>query len=153
MSAPWFQDMFGGGEPQRRVLKARLARDAQGKLVIQPLEGQAHVISADDSLDTVNLEVDAFFDCGCSIEGNRPGCHCCEPGCAHVVCTKHLARCQVCGKGLCPQCLHSLQAEPDGRIDLCQTHHRAAVRRRFWQRVARTALGPFVVFDDHQEPK
>src|SRR5262245_55011643 len=103
MSNP-FQDLFSGGEPQRRELKFRVATDAQGNVVLQPLSGQAHIISPENSLDTVNLDPDAFLDCGCSAAAGQTRYHCCEPGCAHVVCERHVKYCQVCAKGLCSQC-------------------------------------------------
>ena len=98
MSFPLFKDLFGGGKPYRRVLKGRVATDADGKLVFQPQEGQAHVISDEDSLDTIEPDFDAFLDCGCTVKTARTRFHCCEPGCPHVSCENHVRYCQVCAK-------------------------------------------------------
>jgi hypothetical protein len=74
VSFPWFKDLFGGGQPQRRVLKGRVLTDAHGNLVFQPTNGQAHSISEEDSLDTIEPEFDAFLDCGCGVRPNPKGC-------------------------------------------------------------------------------
>jgi hypothetical protein len=142
-----FQRVFEGGRPQRRVLRARVIHDRDGNPLFQPLEGQVHLISSDDSLDTVNLDVDAFFDCGCPVLGNQPGCQCCEPGCPHVVCRAHAQRCQVCLKGLCLQCDYPLEIAPGHLVHLCLSHHQELKRRRRWERLAKTLLRPFVEFD------
>jgi len=147
-----FQDLFAGGQPQRRDLKFRLTYDAQGRVVLQPLEGQVHIISPEDSLDTVHLAPDAFLDCGCSVKPNQPRYHCCEPGCPHVVCEQHIKYCH-CGKGLCPQCQYSFEVSPGQPMPMCQTHYRDAVRRQRWARVARVALSPFIAFDKPTSPK
>lgn len=152
MSNP-FQDLFAGGDPQRRVLKFRVARDVQGHVVLQPLEGQAHLISPDNSLDTINLDPDAFLDCGCSVRSNQPRYRCCEPGCAHVVCEQHVRYCQVCAKGLCGQCQNFLVMASGERIDLCPTHYAEARRRRWWRQLAQSALRPFVAVESKGTPK
>jgi len=151
--SPLFNDLFGGGKPHRRVLKGRVATDADGKLVFQPLEGQAHSISDDESLDTVEPEFDAFLNCGCSVKAARTRFHCCEFGCIHVVCESHVKYCQVCRKALCAQCHYQLEVTPGQRIDLCQIHYREASRHRMWRRVAKAVLSPFVTFNDHDSAK
>ena len=147
-----FQDLFAGGDPQRRELKFRVTWDAQGHVVLQPLEGQVHIISPEDSLDTVSLEPDAFLDCGCGVKPNQPRYHCCEPGCPHVVCEQHIKYCP-CTKGLCPQCQYYFEASPGQPITMCRTHYGEAARRRWWSRVARVALSPFIAFDKPTPPK
>lgn len=146
MSNP-FQDLFSGGNPQRRELKFRVATDAQGNIELQPLAGQVHIISPENSLDTVNLDPDAFLDCGCSAKANQTHHHCCEPGCPHVVCERHVRYCAVCTKGLCGQCQHALEVAPNQRIDLCPAHYREGLRRQRWRRVAKAVLSPFVTFN------
>lgn len=154
MSTPWFDDIFGGGQPHRRVLKVRIAYDAQGNVVVHPLAGQAHVISDENSLDTIEPDFDAFYDgCFCNAKTNRAGAQCGEPDCARVVCEKHLAHCTVCSKPVCLQHLHHLEIAPNQRVPVCPTHYREAVRRRLWRRVAKAALSPFVTFDDQNSPK
>lgn len=153
MADPWNQNLFGGGQPQRRVLKGRVVKDAQGNLIFQPVSGQAHGISQEDSLDTIEPEFDAFLDCGCSVKPNQPRFHCCEPGCPHVVCEQHVRYCQVCTKGLCGQCQHFLLVNSGQRIDLCPAHYREARRKQFWRNLARTALRPFVDFNAPGESK
>jgi hypothetical protein len=96
---PSFKDLSGGGQPHRRVLKGRITTDAQGNLVFQPLKGEAHSISDENSLDMVEQEFDVFLDCGCSVKPNQPRYHCCEPGCRFIVCELHIKYCQVCAKG------------------------------------------------------
>ena len=147
MSIP-FQDLFSGGKPHRRVLKGRVITDAQGHLVFQPLEGQAHIISGEDSLDTIEPQFDAFLNCGCSVKPNQPRFHCCEPGCTQVVCEQHVKYCHVCAKGLCAQCQNILTSAPGQRIDLCPVHYHEASRRQFWSRLAKAAVSPFIKFDD-----
>jgi len=147
MSYPFFDEVFGGGQPQRRVLKGRVTTDAQGNLVFQPLKGEAHVISAEHSLDTIEPEFDAFYDgCLCNVKTNAAGGHCGEPGCPCVVCERHLTHCSVCSKPLCLQHLHHLEIAPNQRIPVCPTHYQESKRKRFWKTVARTALRPFVKF-------
>lgn len=151
MSTPFFPNVPGGGQPHRRVLKGRVTSDADGNAVFQPLHGQAHIISDEDSLDTFEPEFDAFLDCGCGVKENQPRYHCCERGCAHVVCERHVNYCH-CGKGLCPQCSYTFELTPGQPLALCLDHYHEARRRRMWQRVVKTALRPFVTFDDRETP-
>ncbi len=153
MSTPWFSDIFGGGQPQRRILKGRVTTDSQGNFVFQPLTGQAHLISEEDSLDTIEPEFDAFLHCGCNVKPNQPRYHCCEPGCLHVVCERHIQYCQVCAKGTCPECSYPYELAPDRLISLCLTHYRDAQRRRRWRQLALTVLRPFIAIDDRQTIK
>jgi len=149
MSNPFSKDLFGGGQPQRRVLKGRITTDAQGNLVFQPLKGEAHLISDENSLDTIEPEFDAFYDgCLCNVNTNPAGGHCGEPGCPCVVCVKHLAHCSICSKPLCLQHLHHLEIAPNQRVPVCPAHYREGRRRHLWQKVVRTALRPFVQFGD-----
>jgi hypothetical protein len=149
-----FHDLFSGGQSQRRTFKFRVAWDDQGNMMLQPLEGQAHLISPDNSLDTIDLDPDAFFDgCNCNVKTNRAGAHCAEPGCSRVVCEKHLQYCAVCSKPLCLRCRYPIESAPGQQILLCHTHHREAVRRRFWRGLAKAALSPFVTFDQRDSTK
>ena len=153
MSDPWFKDWLGGGQPQRRVLKGRVTSDAQGNLVFQPLNGQAHLISAEDSLDTIEPEFDAFLDCGCGVMPNQLRYHCCEPTCPHVVCSQHIRYCHICAKGTCPQCSYPYEPGPGQTVSLCLIHYQEVRRRQWWHQVARTLIRPFVAFDDQDTPK
>jgi hypothetical protein len=154
MSLPGFNNSFGSGQPYRRRAAFRVSYDADGKVVLHSRDGQADIISPDDSLDKIELDIDDFLDgCGCNAKTNRAGAHCGEPGCARVVCEKHLRHCENCSKPLCLQHLYYFQAFSDQRIPLCPNHYREAVRRRWWQRIAKTALRPFVAFDHRNSPK
>ena len=153
MADPWNQNPSGGGQPHRRVLKGRVVTDAQGNRIFRPVSGEAHGISPEDSLDTIESEFDQFLDCGCSAKPNQPRFHCCEPGCPHVVCDQHVRYCQVCMKGLCSQCQHFLMVTPSQRVDLCPTHYHEVRRKQFWQNLARTALRPFVDFNVEDKSK
>lgn len=153
MSTPFSNNSFGTGQPHRRILKGRVFTDAQGNEVFQPVEGEAHIISDENSLDAIPLDFDAFLDCGCSLKTSRTRYHCCEPGCPHVICEQHVKFCLVCSKGLCGQCHYYLETSPGQRIDLCQIHYREANRRRLWHRVAQIALSPFVTFDNRDPSK
>jgi hypothetical protein len=153
MSTPWFNDLFGGGRPQRRVLKGRVTTDGQGNLAFQPLAAEAHVISDEDSLDTIEPDFDAFLDCGCSVKTSRARYHCCEPGCPHVVCEQHIKYCAVCAKGTCPQCFYPYETAPGQEISLCLTHYRQLSRRQWWCRFAKAALRPLVTFEGRNSPK
>ena len=154
MSNSLFNDLFGGGQPQRRVIKVRVATDAQGTLVLQPLEGQAHVISNENSLDTIELDIDAFLDgCLCSAKGKTAAAQCGEPGCRRVVCEKHLQHCACCSKPLCLQHLSYIVDEGGQRLVVCPVHYRELSRRRRWMRVAKTVLEPFVTFHKSDSSK
>jgi hypothetical protein len=154
MSTFFFKELFGGGQPQRRVIKVRVATDAQGAIVFQPLEGQAHVISDENSLDTVELDFDVYLDgCLCNAKGKTATVKCGEPGCGRVVCEKHAQLCVSCSKPLCLQHLHWFVHESAQRVPVCPVHYCELTRRHRWFRIARTMLQPFVTFDGPDSAK
>jgi len=152
MIPPGMNDQLGGGgQPHRRTRNVRIFYDDQGNMVVQPLTGQVHSISEPDCLDTTELDFDAFLNgCGCNIKANPPAQHCRFDNCDRVVCAKHANCCHVCNVPLCLPHLHFLELPDQSRLPVCPTHYDEARRKRFWNKVATTALSPFVKFNPRE---
>jgi hypothetical protein len=150
MNTDWFQKLFTGGRPYRRDAKVVVGTDAQGNPVFHQVDGRVTASSPDDSLDTIDLTVQTYLDCGCNARTNPIGGVCGEPGCGRVMCDKCWPRCRCadCGRPTCLACLHYFIAPTGERIGLCHKHYSEAKRRQFWKGVASAALRPFVRTDD-----
>lgn len=148
MNFDWFQKLVTGGRPFRRDVKGTVGTDADGNPVFHRLDGRSTGSSPEDSIDSIEVEVQTYLDCGCNARINQIGGQCAEPGCQRVMCDKCWPRCRCweCGKPCCLGHMHYLELPTGNRLGLCEKHHREAVRRRFWKRVARGALRPFVRF-------
>lgn len=150
MKLDWFQKLFAGGRPYRRDLKGVVGTDANGDPIFLRLDGRSTGSSPEDSIDSFDIEIQTYLDCGCNARTNPIGGHCGEPGCGRVMCDKCWPRCRCsdCGRPCCLAHLYYLTLPTGERIGLCEKHYRAEVRQRFWKRVGRGALRPFIRFDD-----
>ena len=144
----WFNKRFKNSTPKRRVTSFKVEVDEEGNPVFKPLDSQTHLLSDEGSLDTVTLDVDAFFHCGCNAKTNPAGGRCGEPGCPHISCAKCFSRCLICAKPLCLEHAYFVERENGEKACLCKAHFQDQGRRKLIRKSIRSLLKPFIEFED-----
>ena len=144
------QDLFNDplNRPSRSLRRDALYRasiDAQGRPVIEAVEGRIITLSPDGSIDSARLV--GFLHCGHAASAGIGG-QCGEPGCLHLSCGQCFAqsRCSRCFKPLCMEHLHQLNTETTV-ANLCGRCRAEVVRQRRWHGFLRGILSPFIGFD------
>ncbi|HRZ99345.1 MAG TPA: hypothetical protein P5055_01300 [Candidatus Paceibacterota bacterium] len=140
----------------RTRAKYRLKMDPDGNPVIEPIQGETIQLSADGSLDTVEVVPDRFYSCGHSAQASLGG-RCAEPGCGHTSCEKCFRVCARCSKPLCPEhqqpiLAHSRQAGQEETLWVCAACRTRIKRSHFWRGLARMATGLFIESPPEQKP-
>jgi len=152
----FYDIVFGPGtKPLRRNAKVRLTVDADGKPVVQPVEGETIILSPEGALDQITVVPDRVYHCGCTAEVPMGG-KCGEPGCGRVSCQKCFTRCRMCCKPLClehlrktaPSVTDPAKAE---EVHLCIRCHGEITRRVAFRGAVKTLLRPFVDWEGGPE--
>ena len=153
MLSKWFNGLFTNASPQRREAKFRVETDNDGNPVLKPTEVVAHQDSEDGSLDTITLDIDSFYHCGCNAKTQPLGGKCGEPGCANTSCARCFenSRCLVCRRPLCLECAFFEETDDGETLCFCKTHRDEHGRGRLLRRTTRAFLKPFVEFNDENE--
>src|SRR5207247_9064570 len=96
-----FDLVFGsGGKPFRRDAQLRVTVDADGKPILEAVEGESVTLSPEGSLDRIKVSPDRFYHCGCTATVGIGG-KCGEPGCNRISCIKCFGRCLSCSIAFC----------------------------------------------------
>lgn len=145
------ENIFGAdGQVVQRDIEINIVPDAEGRAKIVPVKGDVIVMSSDGALNRVHGAFQNFHDCGCFVLG-APGVRCAIAGCGKISCPACAKRCTHC---LMPICLEHTEmlTVADCGVDLCPRCHAEIRRRRFFGKVAKALLHPFVSTDPRNEP-
>ena len=109
--------LFGqAGTPVRRDLKLHSTRDTEGNPSVEPIGGEAFLLSPEGSIDRVQVSQDLFYGgCGCTTQAPVGG-QC--SACGRISCAGCFTRCSLCLKSLCLVCVTRISTR-DGEKDLC----------------------------------
>jgi hypothetical protein len=128
-----------GGTPIRRDIRLRVVLDPDGSPTLQPLGMESHILSADGSVDRVEVVRDQFYSCGHSTQFAIGG-QCRE--CGQVSCAQCFSQCAACRTPLCRTHAEPVQTGQASGISLCRRCLDDVRRRAFWSRVTRGLIAP-----------
>ncbi len=142
----WIRQLFGGGQPVRRIVHVRQTVDEDGEEVQEVVGGKVVSMGPQGGVDTVNLEQDSTYHCGCN-KKKRMGGRCGEPGCRRLSCESCFCRCLACSRPLCLEHASFCEGANGSRECFCRHCFGKLRRRQHLRTVVKGVLSPFVEFD------
>ena len=140
-----FDLLFGlGHTPIRREVSVRITLDDEGHQRVEPVDGEAFMLSEEGSIDKIRFTQPRFYHCGCAVESSRIGGQCANRSCRQISCIKHHGRCAACSKPQCLECSRYLADAEQGEVRLCPRCHETLSRQLVRRKITRALLSPFI---------